>query len=394
MRPRHARVLVVSLLIACGGGLLVVRSSPVRAERPAVVLFREPESSELFARVRGQTRDLAIDLRSVAAAEALRTAGSDAARGALLAEHGARGAVWIEPSANESGYEVFVARAPDGRAHARIVRLPEANDGDALAQSAALEQLAIVVRGELSALLAEQSSPATVAADATGAAEPALSTAPAERVDDASHAAAAAETDAAAAAAAAEAKPSVESAATHDALSPLGRVRSYAGWELSWVGSEHLAHALCASGSVAFDSLELAFGVALGLPAELEASSADARVSRHAATLALYYGAPLANRLHVSVGARAGALLFARSTEGLDPALVKTAADTRFALGVGPSGLLRLRLTGGFGLSLSLSADVVVGAPRYTVQYAGSRLEIARARPLEPGVSLGAFGAF
>jgi hypothetical protein len=110
--------------------------------------------------------------------------------------------------------------------------------------------------------------------------------------------------------------------------------------------------------------------------------------------LSLSFGVPLNAALHLSLGAQAGLLAFARSTIVHDPALSTTSDATVLAGVFGPEILVRARVSEGVGVELALRADLVPDAPRYAVDYAGKTLEVARDRVFEPAVCLGLFWAF
>ncbi len=360
MRSAEHRALR-GLVRACAWVWLGLIAAPAYADADArpVVLLCALDDSELLARVAGQARDLAVELRALESSPVSR---EPAALRVLVAERGARGFLCIDATA-DGGRSVFVFDASTGEAHTRAV--PTSGKDDALAASALRETVAIVVRSELVQLLSAVAplSPSTETLVPQPLAPAVVDTAASPVLPP-------------------EAPPSV---------GPAARVRLGAAWEAQLLGSEHLANALVARAGLSFGALELGLDGAFGLSSALGNAGARAHVQHHALGLSLRVGTRLGSVWYIAAGAQLGLAAFARTTRLSSSGLSATADATTLCGAFGPGLLLRLRLVRGVGLQLGLLLDVVPSAPRYALQRGGTLQVLAHERVLEPAANLGVF---
>jgi hypothetical protein len=352
---------------AAGGALACVLGlvSIARADAARVVLLLDPRDPDLAARVEGQSGDLPVKLRVMAAPAAAQP--TPAALRALMAEHTADALVWMH--ATDAGdYTLVVLDASTGETRTRQVQV--ALGGDVLAASARREALAIVVRAELKALVdREHEASAAARRDAS---TPQASVASESRPR-------------ASRAAASLVSRSSNDTSTQSALRPL---RLLGGWDLTWAGPGHVAHAFMLQAGVRLGAFELAIHAAFGWPRTLGDTALSADVARHALTAAVFAQLPLSAATRLLVGVQAGVLLFARTTEVHDPTLTKTPNQNSVSAAIGPNLSLRWLAFGQAGFELGLSLSAVTAAPRYVVERSSGGTLRAHDTWLEPTSTL------
>jgi hypothetical protein len=132
-------------LLVCTGLLLLTSGAAAESVR---VLLLAPAQAELTARIRGQTRDLGIAIEQAEPEAALTAAAATEAGRA----QGADLVVWAE-SSGANGLTLHILELETGQLRSRAVSTPA---NETLASSTTAEMGGLVVRSELSALLAER----------------------------------------------------------------------------------------------------------------------------------------------------------------------------------------------------------------------------------------------
>jgi hypothetical protein len=239
------------------------------------------------------------------------------------------------------------------------VRRVRARRGDAVARSAAIEELALLVRSALRAL----ADP-----DQGGEVErPPLSAA----MDE-------------------------EARRRHP---PRGAPRAIgwhvtAGWQVAVDGQSPAGqNGLVVRAGVQWRRLLLEAGVLGGIPATLADADTAVSLSRHGASVSGGFLWRLSSRLSLVAGAEAGALWYLRETRALLPFVVAAPSRVLPALLLSPQGRLVVQpfRTGALSrvrLDLLVSADGVVGAPELDYQAPSGLLLRNRLWPVQPRVGL------
>lgn len=345
------------------------------ATRPggAKVLLLAPAQAELSARIRGQTRDLGIRLELAEPAPALDARAAERA----AQEHGADVVVWAEASATTQ-LSLHILELETGRVRSRSVATPP---NETLASSTTAEMGALVVRSELSALLAER----TVRHEKVAAPPP-------PRPDVAT--------------APAPAPPPPRPAAPQPAPPAPTRVRIDIGQAGPWlIGLAYRASHPIQNPSRWAHSLSLTSrrdlaGFALGLQVNVSVpfsvAGDEARISLQRTQLrveGLKWWEPT-QRVRLALGVAASLLLDRRSTDSADESWTKSPATTLTSGSFGLLGELSFRFSRDVGGFLAAGADAVPWRTRFVTEDEGQQSTIARLFWLDPWLMVGLFTRF
>jgi hypothetical protein len=351
------------------------------AQRLAIL---EPLAQPTFERIAGQTADLPWALMRVPTSEE-----ADPMRRALeaAAQLGARAVLWITRDATSA----LVLRLYDPQ-HKRLLerRFEVEAGGAALAESAALEALALSVRSALQALSADEAvgeavengsgtqATASTAGAGQGAPPPtAGSQTKPEPADD---------------------QGTADDHTTGSEPSAAGPDRTAitlgAGWALALDGQSPVQQGPWARVGLMLGQVELAAHVQTALEAKLRDPRTRVTLQRRAALAVASLSVLRRSRVALALGVATGVASFARTTTSVAPGLLATHASDKLALALGLELRARFTLLAGsaarLGLELAASAMVLPAAPLLRYENGGQPVE-RRLWPVQPELRLGPY---
>lgn len=354
-------------LLAMACTLVVFVASTAHADAALRVLVLQTGDGETAKRIRGQTQDLNVTLLF-----ATRPPPIDAVSARSEAQHAAAQAVvWTESTAPRA-LTVHVLDVESGALHQREIPL---STRDALAQSAGAEMAALVVRGELSALLSERETrahtkPKTNTRDVVEA--PETTQRPAARTSTVR-------------------LPTRPSSAPR-ALLPLKKPWHAAlGYRPSLPIRETVAHALALT--VRRDVHRFALGASAhaAWPLTLANDAARVRVFRAGLRLEALRSVLLTQRFELLIGANAGFTLHTRTTKRVSSSLQANDGSTSVSGALGLLAELQARLSEHVGVSAAAGLEGVLWRTKFTYQSAAGERRVAALKMAEPWMILGFF---
>jgi hypothetical protein len=357
----HASLTRLRRLRALACALLAwLAADRVQADALQVLLLGAPDA-EIAARVRGQTRDLPLLLEVAEPPAPLDRAAAEQ----LGREHAAQVVVWSEPR-DSAGLRVFVLDIESGELRERDVAAPTR---EALAASTTAEIAALVVRSELTGLIAERDA---ALARAAAPAPPQPAPSPPEPIRRA---------------------PPAPAPAPPPPRAP-GPWLLGAGYRISRPLAGEPSHA----GALALrrDIGRFAVGVDGYAARALELASGDteARLRRFGFRLAALWGARPSAHTRVWLGAAAGCAATVRHTQALGDQQRATKDRLTWAGVLGPFGELHWQPVPALGLSLSIGVDIVLGRTKFTYEDAGQEQPLGALEHLDPWAIAGVFTRF
>ena len=332
-------------------------------ERARVVCI-DPHDPELVARIEGQTRDLEIALRWLDQPLGAEPTAAELAQ--LAHDQTAQFVVVVQPNAT-AGLDVYVYAAAQ---HAlRTRQVPRPVGAARLAASTVAETAALIVRGELSAVLSGEATipnpPETPAGPSAEAASQSQSPA---------------------------AVSSTQSPAQAASLEPAAHggtgIVLAAGLRASLAAAHHALGGPWLSVSLALSSVELGLAASTTLPNQLHDASVRVALRRHALGIEALARLALAARVELGAGVAIGLAFYPRQTRlGTGSGLRETAASTSWTPTFGPVVGLRWRFVARGGLALRLGLDVNSRPTHFVyddVSMTSGSVELAKLNVLEP----------
>lgn len=347
--------------------LLVCVCAWLSAERAAAqsvrVLLLAPAQAELTARIRGQTRDLGIELEQAEPPVTL-----DAAEaGRAGAEHQAEVVVWAEQS-GAAGLRLHILERETGQLRSRSVSTPAK---ETLASSTTAEMGALVVRSELSALLAEQRARRETQPEP--APEPAPRTVVSQPVPK---------------------PPAPPPAPVAKPLAPSGPWLVGLAYRLSRPLKTTLTHGLGLTARRDLGGFALGLQLSAAFPASLARDSTRISLQRTQLGVdALKQWQPI-ERLRIGLGVAARLAFDRRSTERPGDSLAATAGATSVSAGFGLLLELQWLFARGVGAFVAGGADGVPWRTRFVVREGDTNRPVARLSWLDPWLTVGLFTRF
>ncbi len=408
----RACVALGAALVALLGSAALASGQTNAPAVPARLLLLSPLPAGVEARITGQTADLPWQLQRVAG-----RAGEDRLQVAAQAARAsqARAALWVTREDNGA----YTLRLYDPRKHRLLERRFELDPAaGALADSAALEALALAVRSALRALAADQTVGEAVAAGAGSDEAGGGGTGAGAGAGKGTGTGGGTGTGTGAGAGKGAGKGAhggtissagggtgtSEGAGTGEdggggegSAVPAGRrvaLAASGGWDLALDGQSPLQQGPWARLGVALGRVELAAEAQTALAVTLRDPQTRITLRRHV----LLGGASLdvvrRARVQLALGAAAGVAAFARKTTRVDAGLQPAPAHTPLAFALGLALRARFVLLSGarasFGFELALGALVVPAAP--VLRYDNARDHVDRALWLiQPHAHLGPY---
>lgn len=382
----------------------------------------QPENSELITRVEGQTRDLGVTLEVATKGWASGNA-DEAAR--IASQRGADFVARVRRSA-EGGREVRVYAASSRSLRARNV--PAHARSNRLTTSAELEAAALVLRGELSALIEaerEAAAAATTPAEATppvaasGSPSTTSGGARSQQLPSANEATTPARAEptepkhAVAADVADRDRQTDEDERVEEADEaepdepPSPPLESYTNKRSAWTIRGGVRGSAPTGSKIAFGLvlggraqvlpfLEVGLVLGTAVPFELSDSTARIQLWRSFASAEALAVFPFGPRLRALVGIDAGAVLYARRTKRVLEGYESDRAERALSATLGAQGELQWLLTRQFGVALGVGLSYLPQRTRfaYTVEPGKKLGEIAVLSSLEPHATASLFGQF
>jgi hypothetical protein len=350
----------------------------------ARLLLLSPVPAAVEERIAGQIADLAWVSERVPGAlepDPLRAAAREAA------SKGARAVVWVTRAA-DGAYQLELYDPAKRRLLERRFALDKAEG--ALAESAALEALALAVRSALRALEADETVGETIVAKVDAG-----SIESGQKPSAGGQAATSAQTSKRGATSATNqtwaeerATQSASGAGSHAALLVAG------GWDLALDGQSPVMHGPWACLGVALGPVELSAEAQTALATEVSDAQTTLSLQRKVALATAALELVRKDRLQLALGAGAGLASFARETTQVAAGLRATAGANSLALALGLELRGRIALLSGslasFGLELAAGALVIPAAPVLRYQGSAGRVEHALWF-IEPHVHLGPY---
>jgi hypothetical protein len=380
-----ARVAVGAAFTIWLGTAALARSQAGQPTAPQRLAILEPLSQPTFERIAGQTADLPWTLTRVPGSDE-----ADPMRRAVeaTAQLGARAVLWVTRDAASA----FVLRMYDPERRRLLERRFELDTkGTALAESAALEAVALSVRSALQALSADEAvgeavENGAIAADAASAAKAA---------SDASRADAASQTKPQPADADARNADDGATSSGPSAAEPGKRALTLGtGWALALDGQSPVQQGPWARLGLVLGRIELAAHVQTGLKAGVRVSQTRVTLQRRTALAVASLSTLDGPRVALAIGVAAGVASFARTTTSVAAGLSPTKASDKLAFAFGLELRGRLALLSGsaarLGLELAVSAMAVPAAPLLRYDTAGTRVE-RKLWPVQPELRLGPY---
>jgi hypothetical protein len=319
------------------------------AAAPHVVCVH-PQDSQLVARIQGQTRDLGIDISWLP--DEARGVPSAPQLAALAQRSSADYVVVVQPSA-AGGLTVYVYDAARKLLRQRAV--PPARDGERLAASTMAETAALIVRGELSAALANEEEANETRASTPAPAPPAPAPTPPPR----------------------EAPPPQEAPRAQPVLSLAAAIRVSAPGAQLWLGGAGLGV------RVGWSAFELGAALGTTLSADLQQDALRVSLRRHDLELEAFGKLQLARQLALLLGAGAGVVAYTRKTQSTGSTQMKTPDNTSWSALLGPRAELRWQF-----------AHSVAAAARLGVDFIPQPTHLAYQNPDDTRASLGELAAY
>lgn len=369
---------------------------PALAHAQWRLLLAQPDDAELVTRVEGQTRDLGVQVEVFAGTwhnekDAASLAGARRADFVARVERARDGALEVN---------VYGARSRSLRTRS----VPRAR-GERLGGSAELETAALVLRGELSALMHAEHETTTGAAggggsSTGGAGAGAVGAASAEYVHTDAHAQAEERTS--------EPKheqvqlPATEEPEPEPDL-PLANYSAHrSAWTLLAAARGSLpiddqpAFGLQVGARIPLAWLELGLSFSGALPFEVHDQLVRIRLQRYALGAEAHGVLPWGPRLRVLLGVQAGLALYVRETELIAVEYKPAGDEPAWTPSFGAHAALQWLLARQWGLELGAGLDVIPlrTAFAYTTRDPRINTEIAVLRTFEPSATLGVFGLF
>jgi hypothetical protein len=387
----------------------------------------QPDNSQLITRVEGQTRDLGVTLQ-VAPGGWARGAAEQAA--AIARERNADFVARVKRGAN-GVLEVRIYAAASATLRAR--RVPHAKS-ERLGTSAELEAAALVLRGELTSLIEAEREAAAARETAVtdggtggsgsppGAAggtpnsgagtgtsrggssqrqpepkppKPALQPKPDEEDRDRTSDESSDEPD--------EDEEEPDEEAEEEEEEPSAPLENYTAHRTAWTlrggarGSSpiesHVAGALVLGARAPIAFLEIGLALSTALPLEVSSDYARITLWRSALTAEALAVIPVGPRLRALLGVDVGVVLYARSTDRVDPKFLPAESKPSWAATLGAQAELQWLLTRQFGVALGLALAYVPQRTRFAYTENPSQPhEIAVLRSFEPQATVSLFG--
>jgi hypothetical protein len=342
----------------CLGALLLWVLPASGATFRVLLRIEDEDGLKLAQRIEGQASDLAVEITAIAATKFEPTIDAQLRAADLLAaEHNAQAVVWWDRARPDStptgaGWRLYILHLGRGRV---LVRSLGQGADQTHADSAILEEAALVVRATLQALLAG----AEVGVQRSVVERPAAPPRKPEPSRDAGrdHAAS-------------RAAPELASAAGVFAVD--------AGWQIALDGiSAWGQRGPTLSGGRSGAEWLVGLTLAASLGADLESGPVTLRLARHSATGRIALRTP-GSQWELAAGAQFGVALFARSTTGTAPGLEPSADRIYWSLLVGPelsASLRPLWPQQSWRIGLVVGADYVPGAAEFGI---GTPLQFQR----------------
>lgn len=306
---------------------------------------------ELTARIRGQTRDLAVTLK--VASEAPPITAESARQHARL--EAAQIAVWTEAT-GPAGLRVRVLDVESGGLRTRDV---STSQREALASSTTAEMAALVVRSELSALLAERAAPSLPPLAASVLEPPPAPPAP------------------------------VPSRPTPKGDSPTWFLAL--GYRLSSPIRDALAHGYALAGRRELGTLLLGVSAVAVHPITLSDSEVELRLLRGGVRSELLRALSLGTALRLSVGGALGAVVTGRTTRSARLPLQGQASAVTAGATAGLLTELHWQWSRVLGLWLGAGVDAVLWRTKFAYELPEGRHQLGSLARFEPWLTVGFF---
>jgi hypothetical protein len=405
---------VGAILVALWGSM----TSPADAQSHGLrLVLVQPENAELITRVEGQTRDLGVTLQVAPSGWSRGTAEQAAA---IAAANDADFVARLQRSAGGVlELRVYAARARTLRTR----RVPHARS-ERLGTSAELEAAALVLRGELTELIeadreAEQEPSAPpgntgLATPPVAAGEPARtggspqrqtgepSTAVKPKPSEEVTTRVREEPDEEP-----EAEPDEEEEEEEEEVDePSAPLENYTAGRSPWTlrggvqGSipidSHLAGSLLLGARAPVAFVEVGVALTTALPFEITDPTAGFTLWRSSLVAEALAAIPVGPRLRALLGVEAGVVLYARSTDDVDPRFTAAGSELHWAATLGAHAELQWLLARQFGVALGFGLAYSPQRTRFAYREDATSQphEIAALRSLEPHASLSLFGLF
>jgi len=320
------------------------------------VLLVEPGEPELAARIEGQPRDRAVAMERVSAEPGLDATGAKA----LAIERNARAVVSVQAQPDGS-LRVRVFDVLLGSERSRQVPKPE---GEPLGSSAVFEAAALAVRGELSSLLSKD---AETNAEAPPPAVQTLPPAPPPGSPELEPPSTAADIDAA------------------NAARAVYSLRI--GGRFSHIAAPHYTGGPTLGLGLELGALVLGLHATTALPITVRGDAVSVALRRHGVGMRASVIALSGPRARVLLGADAGLVLYARSTEGTT-GLRATPDATSVSGTFGASTELQWLPSRVVGAALTLGVDALPWPTRFAIKRSSGQVTLERLSWYEPWVEL------
>ncbi|HET6340128.1 MAG TPA: hypothetical protein VFG30_43260 [Polyangiales bacterium] len=410
------------VLIALWGNLTAPAHAQTTTYRLVLV---QPDNAELIPRVEGQTRDLGVTLQ---VAPSGWSSGSAEQAARVATERGADFVARVQRS-SQGVLEVRVYAARQRSLRAR--KVPSHARSDRLTTSAELEAAALVLRGELSALIEAEREAATTAAPggtpSTGVGGSGGSGAPPTAagttgggVSDGSRSQQLPSSAGATKPAApklSEPEPAPTQAEDEDEEvdeadepeereEPSQPLENYSARTTTWtlrggarvstpLESKVAVAALVGGRAQLLPFLEVGLALSTALPIELGDQNVRIAIWRSSFTAEALAVFPVGPRLRALIGIDLGAVLYARSTDVVAKGYSAAGSTGAWSATLGAQGELQWLLTRQFGVALGVGLAYLPQKTRFA--YTGESPqpdEIAALRSLEPHATASLFGLF
>jgi hypothetical protein len=383
-----------------------------RAEGNWRLLLVQPQDSEVITRVEGQTRDLGVRVDVLARGW---ESGAEAQAQRLAAERGADFVARIQRGEN-GGLEVRVYGV---KARSLRVRKVVRGRGERFGGSAEMEGAALVLRGELSALMRGEAETGAggVAAGSGGVAGGQGVVDTHAHVDEHAHAhvdehAYESENehehvdehvDEREEQNEHEREEQNEREAEEESEEPVENFSARrAAWTVRAGGRASLpidgkgAFGALVGGRAQFEWLEVGLSFSGSAPIELEDPNVRVRLSRYALTAEALGVIPWGPRLRVLFGVTSGVVMYARKTDSLSEVYAANGGESAWSPTLGAQAELQWVFARQWGMGLAAGLDVIPLRTRFTYPSVnpGQNTEIAALRGLEPWGTLCLFGLF
>jgi len=334
-----------------------------RADASAHVVCVDPHDRELVARIEGQTRDLALGLSWVDEPIASDAQASDLEQ--VAERHAADLVVAVQPRA-AGGLTVYVYDR--AQQQLRVREAPRPLGVERLATSTLAETAALIVRGELTAVLSARAASVS-GADSTAPAAPNTAEANSQR-------------DGALPPIAAD--PAQPPNAGEDASRSERGLSLAAGIRAGLAGTPAPLVGPWLGARLTLLPFEVGLTASTALPSEFGRQGVRISVRRHALAAEALGLLALPADLELGVGVDIGLVLYARQTRlAADSSLMQAPDASAWSALFGPFSELRWRFAHSIGVALRLGVDVNPQPTRFVYRQAGAQTELAKLAVLE-----------